>query len=218
MITPETASQALSSWLAYLQITQETATQLITRAFLEQPARPEIAVHRIERDDGTVDYDAWRRNRINIFQRWRKRETAEHCEKFSALIPAILEAIRKSAPELHKRITAGQSIEYLLSQLLKKPQWQARYFLARRWRILSGSVTRPYMRYRRYVAVEHQMTEGELKRLAERLLAKWTKHVGNGFSIPPVRRQLAAPRHPAGPTPAQLMMEEFRRRKAAGRL
>lgn len=41
MITPETASQALSSWLAYLQITQETATQLITRAFLEQPARPE---------------------------------------------------------------------------------------------------------------------------------------------------------------------------------
>ncbi|EBG2660508.1 replication protein, partial [Salmonella enterica subsp. enterica serovar Weltevreden] len=26
------------------------------------------------------------------------------------------------------------------------------------------------------------------------------------------------PRHPAGPTPAQLMMEEFRRRKAAGRL
>ncbi|WP_444852149.1 hypothetical protein [Salmonella enterica] len=92
-------------------------------------------------------------NRINIFQRWRKRETAEHCEKFSALIPAILEAIRKSAPELHKRITAGQSIEYLLSQLLKKPQWPARYFLARRWRILSGSVTRPYMRYRRYVAV-----------------------------------------------------------------
>ncbi|EHT9289180.1 hypothetical protein KYU75_003943 [Salmonella enterica] len=90
MITPETASQALSSWLAYLQITQETATQLITRAFLEQPARPEIAVHRIERDDGTVDYDAWRRNRINIFQRWR---------------------------------------------------------------ILSGSVTKPYMRYRRYVAV-----------------------------------------------------------------
>lgn len=59
MITPETASQALASWLAYLQITQETATQLITRAFLEQPARPEIAVHRIERDDGTVDYGSF---------------------------------------------------------------------------------------------------------------------------------------------------------------
>ncbi|ECM9891266.1 replication protein, partial [Salmonella enterica subsp. enterica serovar Montevideo] len=28
----------------------------------------------------------------------------------------------------------------------------------------------------------------------------------------------AEPRHLAGPTPAQLMMEEFRRRKAAGRL
>ncbi|EHC80424.1 hypothetical protein LTSEMON_1685 [Salmonella enterica subsp. enterica serovar Montevideo str. S5-403] len=36
--------------------------------------------------------------------------------------------------------------------------------------------------------------------------------------LPPVRRQLAEPRHLAGPTPAQLMMEEFRRRKAAGRL
>lgn len=70
----------------------------------------------------------------------------------------------------------------------------------------------------RRTGVERQMTEGELKRLAERLLAKWTRHIGNGFSIPPVRRQLAAPRHPAGPTPAQLMMEEFRRRKAAGML
>ncbi|MDI8800051.1 replication protein, partial [Salmonella enterica subsp. enterica serovar Montevideo] len=36
--------------------------------------------------------------------------------------------------------------------------------------------------------------------------------------LPPVRRQLAEPRHLAGPTPAQLMIEEFRRRKAAGRL
>jgi hypothetical protein len=30
------------------------------------------------------------------------------------------------------------------------------------------------------------------------------------------RRQLAAPQHPAGPTPAQLLMEEYKRRKAAG--
>ncbi|EFR3656748.1 hypothetical protein H0L72_003291 [Salmonella enterica] len=160
MITPETASKTLSSWLAYPQITQETATQLITRAFLAQSARPEIAVYRIEREDGTVDYDAWRRNRINIFQRWRKLETAEHREKFSALIPAILEAIRKSAPELHKQITAGHSPEYLLSQLLKKPQWQARSFLVRRWRILNGSVTRPYMRYRRYAAAIASSTRG----------------------------------------------------------
>lgn len=119
MITPETASMALESWLASPLVTQETATQLITRAFLRQPALPGIAVHRIELDDGTVDYDAWRRNRINIFQRWRRLETAEHREKFTALIPAILEAIHKSAPELHKQITAGQSVEYLLSRLLK---------------------------------------------------------------------------------------------------
>ncbi|EAM6080497.1 hypothetical protein CDJ04_22570 [Salmonella enterica] len=109
MITPETASQALASWLAYPQITQETATLLITRAFLAQPARPEIAVHRIERDDGTVDYDAWRRNRINIFQRWRKLETDEHREKFAALIPAIMEVL---PPLLLLRMEFADSAEY----------------------------------------------------------------------------------------------------------
>ncbi|ECN6005614.1 replication protein [Salmonella enterica subsp. enterica serovar Brandenburg] len=67
----------------------------------------------------------------------------------------------------------------------------------------------------RRTGVEHQMTEGELKRLAERLLAKWSKHVGNGFSIPQVRRQLEAPRHPKGPTPAQLLDQEYKRRKRA---
>ncbi|RCK92817.1 replication protein, partial [Klebsiella pneumoniae] len=40
--------------------------------------------------------------------------------------------------------------------------------------------------------------------------------LANGFSIPPIRRQLEAPRHPAGPTPAQVLMEEYKRRKAAG--
>lgn len=64
--------------------------------------------------------------------------------------------------------------------------------------------------------VERQMTEAELRRLAERLLGKWTRHVGNGMSIPPIRRQLAAPHHPAGPTPAQLLKAEYERRKAAG--
>ncbi|NEN74323.1 hypothetical protein G3W53_30880, partial [Escherichia coli] len=64
MITPEDANKALSSWLATPAMSQESATQLITRAFLEQQVRPDIAVHRIERDDGTVDYEAWRRNRI----------------------------------------------------------------------------------------------------------------------------------------------------------
>ncbi|HGH4663272.1 TPA: replication protein P [Enterobacter kobei] len=65
----------------------------------------------------------------------------------------------------------------------------------------------------RRTGVERQMTEGELKKLAEKLLTKWTKHVSNGLSVPPVRRQLAAPQYPAGPTPAQLLMEQYMRRK-----
>jgi hypothetical protein len=68
----------------------------------------------------------------------------------------------------------------------------------------------------RITGIERQMTEGELKKLAEKLLTKWTKHVSNGISVPPIRRQLAAPQHPGGLTPAQLLMEEYKRRKAAG--
>lgn len=68
----------------------------------------------------------------------------------------------------------------------------------------------------RRAGVERRMTTGELGRLAERLLAKWIKHVTNGMSIPPIRCQLAAPKHPGGPTPAQQMHEEYLRRKAAG--
>nr|ELT1157611.1 replication protein [Shigella sonnei] len=64
--------------------------------------------------------------------------------------------------------------------------------------------------------IERQMTEGELKRLAERQLTKWAKHVSNGLSVPPVRRQLAAPKRPLGPTPIELLKQEYERRKAAG--
>ncbi|KAA5936440.1 replication protein [Pantoea sp. Bo_2] len=67
----------------------------------------------------------------------------------------------------------------------------------------------------RRTGTERQMTERELEGLAGRLLAKWEKHVNSGFSIPPVRRQLERPRHPAGPTPAQLLLEQYRRQKAA---
>ena len=68
----------------------------------------------------------------------------------------------------------------------------------------------------RRTGVERSLTEGELKKLADKLLTKWTKHLANGFSIPPIRRQLAAPSHPSGPTPAQILMDEYKRRKAAG--
>nr|WP_157831376.1 MULTISPECIES: replication protein P [Enterobacterales] len=68
----------------------------------------------------------------------------------------------------------------------------------------------------RRAGVEKRMTTGELERLAERLLTKWVKNVSNGMSIPPIRRQLAAPQHPSGPTPAQLLHAEYLRKKAAG--
>lgn len=45
----------------------------------------------------------------------------------------------------------------------------------------------------------------ELEALAAMQLAKWEKHVVDGHPIPPVRRQIAAPRHAPGPTPAQLL-------------
>ncbi|MEA1064714.1 replication protein P [Erwinia sp. HR93] len=68
----------------------------------------------------------------------------------------------------------------------------------------------------RRTGVERQLTQGEMEGLAARQLAKWEKHLTEGKPIPPVRKQIAAPRHPSGPTPAQLLLEEYKRRKAAG--
>lgn len=53
--------------------------------------------------------------------------------------------------------------------------------------------------------VERQMTQTELEALAASQLAKWEKHLADGHPIPPVRKQIAAPRHVPGPTPAQLL-------------
>ncbi|EHY9925841.1 TPA: replication protein [Salmonella enterica subsp. enterica serovar Lehrte] len=68
----------------------------------------------------------------------------------------------------------------------------------------------------RRAGVERQMTQPELERHAASQLAKWEKHLAEGRPIPPVRKQIAAPRHPSGPTPAQILMEQYRSRKAAG--
>ncbi|ECG1252008.1 replication protein [Salmonella enterica subsp. salamae] len=68
----------------------------------------------------------------------------------------------------------------------------------------------------RRTGVERQLTERELERLAAQQIAKWEKHVSGGQPVPPVRKQIAAPRHPAGPTPAQLLIEKYKARKAAG--
>ncbi|MEG5610843.1 replication protein P [Enterobacter kobei] len=53
--------------------------------------------------------------------------------------------------------------------------------------------------------IERQMTENELERLAGQQLMKWEKHLNDGYPIPPVRKQINRPRHPSGPTPAQLL-------------
>lgn len=53
--------------------------------------------------------------------------------------------------------------------------------------------------------VERQMTARELEMLAAQQLAKWEEHAVSGKPIPPVRKQIAAPRHPSGPTPVELL-------------
>ncbi|ECG8260406.1 hypothetical protein FO131_19735 [Salmonella bongori] len=118
MINSTVVNSALAIWSS--EITQERATLLITEAYFSLPDLPALAIHPIVFSDGSVNYTAWRSNRINIFQRWRKCETREQREKFGALIPAILSAIEKQKPELHKQITAGNSIEYLVTRLLKE--------------------------------------------------------------------------------------------------
>lgn len=120
MITLPTLTSALDAFLLSREMTQETAARLITESYLSLPERPAVALHRIEYEDGTVDYGAWRCNRINIFQRWKKCETPEQRETFAALAPAILHAIEKHNSDLHKQITAGNSVSYLVSRLLKE--------------------------------------------------------------------------------------------------
>ncbi|EAA6844572.1 hypothetical protein AH448_17175 [Salmonella enterica subsp. diarizonae] len=144
MITPETVEM----WAR--RITQEEATRLITNEWFNQPDRPSLALHQIERDDGSIDYAAWSRNRINLFTRWLTCRTDEHRKKFNLLLPAITRAIRSNDFDLYSSITASGSVEYLLSRVLKKRTSQARYCLALPSPMLSGSVTKPFMRYRRY--------------------------------------------------------------------
>ena len=68
----------------------------------------------------------------------------------------------------------------------------------------------------RRLGIERRLTEGEQERLAARLLQKWEKKIAAGFSVPPIRRQIAAPKAPSGLTPAQELHEKYLRRKSAG--
>lgn len=66
--------------------------------------------------------------------------------------------------------------------------------------------------------VDRQMNEKELLSEAGHLLANWEKRVAEGKPIPPIRRVLAAPHQDRGPTPAEMLMAEYKRRQAQGRV
>ena len=114
-ITPEQVCEALDAWVCRPGMTQEQATILITEAFWALKERPNIDVQRVTFDDGAVDQRALGVNRVKIFERWKAIDTRDKREKFTALIPAIMEAIRISDFRLYCEITDGKSITYMIA-------------------------------------------------------------------------------------------------------
>lgn len=119
-ITPEQVRDALDAWVSRPGMTQEQATILITEAFWAQEERPNIDVQRVTFDGGAVDQRALGVNRVKIFERWKAIDTRDKREKFTALIPAIMEAIRISDFRLYREITDGKSITYMIAGLNKE--------------------------------------------------------------------------------------------------
>lgn len=64
--------------------------------------------------------------------------------------------------------------------------------------------------------IDFKLTEKELRDLAGKELAYWEKRAESGLPPPPIRRQLAAPKAPPGPTPAELAYAEYKRKKNLG--
>ncbi|CAH6661281.1 replication protein P [Pseudocitrobacter vendiensis] len=69
----------------------------------------------------------------------------------------------------------------------------------------------------RHRSTEGQLSRQELEREAVKVLDMWEKRVLSGKPIPPVRRALAAPAAPTGPTPVELLKAKYDRMKAGGR-
>ncbi|HCM9595281.1 phage replication protein [Enterobacter bugandensis] len=70
----------------------------------------------------------------------------------------------------------------------------------------------------RHRSTEGQLSRQELEREAVKVLDMWEKRVLAGKPIPPVRRALAAPVAPKGPTPAELLKAKYERMKSGGRV
>ena len=69
----------------------------------------------------------------------------------------------------------------------------------------------------RHRSTEGQLSRQELEREAVKVLDMWEKRVLSGKPIPPVRRALAAPAAPTGPTPVELLKAKYERMKSGGR-
>lgn len=65
-------------------------------------------------------------------------------------------------------------------------------------------------------STDRQMTENEMRQAAGKVLAGWEERVAAGKPVPPIRRAIAAPAKASGPTPAEMLMAEYKKRKAAG--
>ncbi|MGY9369115.1 replication protein P [Citrobacter pasteurii] len=63
---------------------------------------------------------------------------------------------------------------------------------------------------------EGQLSEKELIRAAGDILHDWEKRALSGKPVPPIRRALAAPKAATGPTPAEMLMAQYKQRKNAG--
>ena len=69
---------------------------------------------------------------------------------------------------------------------------------------------------RRRRGTEGQFNEKELIRAAGDILHDWEKRALSGKPVPPIRRALAAPKAATGPTPAEMLMAQYKQRKNAG--
>ncbi|MDP9704114.1 UNVERIFIED_ORG: hypothetical protein J2W64_001300 [Rahnella aquatilis] len=68
----------------------------------------------------------------------------------------------------------------------------------------------------RRLMFQNNLTEGEVRKSVQRQLIIWAKRLAKGEQVPAPVVMLSAPKAPAGPTPAQIMYDEYLRKKREG--